>query len=180
MPVPLAVSLGDPAGVGPELLATAWAAREVHALPPFVAMCGADLLAAAATRRGLWVPVRRISDAAEAAEVFPHALPVLDEADGAYRPGEPDRDGAALALRSLTLAAELAVSGRASGVVTGPIAKSRLAEVGFACPGQTEFVAAACSVDPADAVMMLAGPSLRTVPLTVHVALSEVPRLVTR
>jgi len=180
MPVPLAVSLGDPAGVGPELLATAWAAREVHALTPFVAMCGADLLAAAATRRGLWVPVRRISDAAEAAEVFPHALPVLDEADGAYRPGEPDRDGAALALRSLTLAAELAVSGRASGVVTGPIAKSRLAEVGFACPGQTEFVAAACSVDPADAVMMLAGPSLRTVPLTVHVALSEVPRLVTR
>ena len=104
MPVPLAVSLGDPAGVGPELLTTAWAAREVHALPPFMAVCGANLLAAAALRRGLTVPIRPISDPAEAAEVFPHAFPVLDSADSAYRPGEPDREGAELALRSLTLA----------------------------------------------------------------------------
>ena len=64
-------------------------------------------------------------------------------------------------------------------MVTGPIAKARLAELGFAHPGQTEFVAEACGADPADAVMMLAGPSLRTVPITVHVALAEVSRLLT-
>jgi 4-hydroxythreonine-4-phosphate dehydrogenase len=64
--------------------------------------------------------------------------------------------------------------------MTGPIAKSRLAEVGFNYPGQTEFVAAASGVEAEDAVMMLAGPNLRTVPLTVHVALSAVPGLITQ
>ena len=72
----------------------------------------------------------------------------------------------------------LALSGAAGAVVTGPIAKAELAKVGFAFPGQTEFVADACGVAADDAVMMLAGPSLRTVPLTVHVALAEVPRLI--
>ena len=177
---PLAVSLGDPAGIGPELLATAWAAREVHHLPPFFAVGGAGLLAAAASKRGLEVPIERISDPAQAAAVFAHALPVLGDEDGAYTPGHPTREGAALALASLTRAAALAVSGAASGLVTGPIAKSRLAEVGFAHPGQTEFVAEASGTPPRDAVMMLAGPNLRTVPLTVHVALAEVPRLITR
>ncbi|MBC2668899.1 4-hydroxythreonine-4-phosphate dehydrogenase PdxA [Novosphingobium piscinae] len=179
-PAPLAISLGDPAGIGPELLATAWAARTVHALPPFFAVGGATLLAAAAQRRGLDLRIQRIADPAEANEVFPTALPVLGDLDGPYRPGAPDRDGASLALASLTDATALATTGGAGGVVTSPIAKSRLAEVGFAHPGQTEFVAAACGVAPADAVMMLASPALRTVPLTVHVALAEVPRLVTR
>jgi len=74
----------------------------------------------------------------------------------------------------------LAVAGEAGGVVTGPIAKARLAEVGFAFPGQTEFVAHACGVDAQDAVMLLAGPSLRTVPITVHCALAEVPGLLSK
>jgi len=180
MIAPLAISLGDPAGIGPELLATAWAAREVHALRPFYAVGGAELLAAAAQQRGLEIRIRRISHPAEAAAVFPGALPVLGDEDGAYRPGAPDRAGAALALASLTEATAQVLAGAASAVVTGPIAKSRLAEVGFVHPGQTEFVAAACGVAPEDAVMMLAGPDLRTIPLTVHVALSDVPRLVTR
>lgn len=179
MPAPLAVSLGDPAGIGPELLATAWAARQVHSLAPFCALGGAGLLAAAARGRGLAVPVQPIDDPSEAAEVFPRALPVLGKLDGEYRPGEPDSTGATLALASLREATALAVSGTASAVVTGPIAKARLAEVGFVHPGQTEFVAEACGVAAQDAVMMLAGPALRTVPLTVHVALAEVPRLVT-
>ena len=179
-PAPLAVSLGDPAGVGPELIATAWAAREVHHLPAFFAVGGARLLAEAAAARGLDVPIRRIATPAQAAAVFADALPVLGDEDGHYNPGAPDRAGAALALMSLTQAATLTISGAAGALVTGPVAKSRLAQVGFTHPGQTEFVAAACGVAPEDAVMMLAGPSLRTVPLTVHVALADVPRLVTR
>ncbi len=179
IPAPLAVSLGDPAGVGPELLAEAWTRREVERLIPFFAVGGAEVIAAAAARRGLAVPIARIDDPAEAATAFASALPVLGALDGSYRPGEPDRDGAALALASLTEGARLTVSGMASGLVTGPIAKARLAEVGFTHPGQTEFVAAACGVAAQDAVMMLAGPSLRTVPLTVHVALANVPALLT-
>ncbi|MDE1915811.1 MAG: 4-hydroxythreonine-4-phosphate dehydrogenase PdxA [Sphingomonadales bacterium] len=176
---PLALSLGDPAGVGPELIAAAWARRDSEALPPFVAVGGAGLIAAAAASRGLSIQIQPVASMAQGAEVFARALPVLGDLDGPYTPGQPDRAGAALALASLTQAARLTVSGEASAIVTGPIAKARLAEVGFAYPGQTEFVAAAAGIAASDAVMMLAGPTLRTVPLTVHTSLASVPGLIT-
>jgi len=176
-PAPLAVSLGDPAGVGPELICEAWARRASERLPPFLVCGGVDLLSRAAASRGLDMPIRKVSGGAEAAATFPNALPVYGDIDGPYRPDEPDQHGARLALASLEQAARLAVGGEASGIVTGPIAKSLLAQVGFDFPGQTEFVAAACGVAAQSAVMMLAGPSLRTVPLTVHVPLAEVSGL---
>lgn len=175
---PLAVSLGDPAGIGPELIAEAWRCRDAEALPPFFVCGGAAVLVAAAKTRGFDLPIAQISDPDEASAAFSHALPVLGPRDGAYTPGQPSREGAALALASLSEATRLAVAGAAAGIVTGPIAKSRLAEVGFDHPGQTEFVAQACGVAPEDAVMLLAGPRLRTVPLTVHVALAAVPTLI--
>ncbi|MFM5954409.1 MAG: 4-hydroxythreonine-4-phosphate dehydrogenase PdxA [Novosphingobium sp.] len=176
---PLAVSLGDPAGVGPELIAAAWAVREAEGLPPFVVAGGAEILAAAARQRGLRVPVQQVFHPMEAFDCFGHALPVLAGADGDYRPGAPDRAGAELALASLEEAARLAVAGEVEAIVTAPISKARLADIGFVHPGQTEFVAEACSYHPGDAVMMLAGPHLRAVPLTVHVALSAVPGMLT-
>ena len=175
MSKPLAVSLGDPAGVGPELTCDAWGRREAERLPPFFVTGGADVLRAAAATRGLDVPVTTIADPSEASAVFAEALPVLDIAEGPYRPGYPDTEGARLALASLEAAAAQAVQGRAGALVTGPIAKAELAKVGFAFPGQTEFVADACGMSAEGAVMMLAGPNLRTVPMTVHCALSEVP-----
>ncbi|MBS3928439.1 MAG: 4-hydroxythreonine-4-phosphate dehydrogenase PdxA [Sphingomonadales bacterium] len=176
---PLAVSLGDPAGVGPELIAEAWLRREAEELPPFFVAGGADVLRNAARTRGHDLPLIEIFHPAEALELFGHSLPVLAGADGDYTPGVPSREGAKLALASLSEATELVLAGEAAALVTAPIAKARLAEVGFDHPGQTEFVAAACSYAPGDAVMMLAGPQLRTVPLTVHVALKDVPGLIT-
>jgi 4-hydroxythreonine-4-phosphate dehydrogenase len=173
----LAVSLGDPAGVGPELICEAWAQGRTGSLPPFFAVGGASLLADAAERRGISLATRGIRHPDEAGAVFSDALPVLGGEDGLYRPGEPDIEGARLALHSLTLATALAVDGIAGGIVTGPVAKSRLAQIGFDHPGQTEFVAQACGIAAQDAVMLLAGPSLRTVPITVHCALSSVPGL---
>jgi 4-hydroxythreonine-4-phosphate dehydrogenase len=172
----IAVSLGDPAGVGPELIAEAWVRRNAEQLDPFFVVGGINVLAAAAAQRGLKLPIAPIADPAEASAIFARALPVLASRDGAYTPGEPDRSGAELALASLTEAARLAADGQACALVTAPIAKARLAEVGFAYPGQTEFVAAACDVPTWEAVMMLAGPQLRTVPLTVHIPLAEVPQ----
>ena len=139
-------------------------------------MCGgATVLRAAAERIGLSLPVRTIATLNAAETVFADALPVLDTADGSYRPGAPDDDGARFALDSLRVAVDLARRGQAGGCVTAPIAKHALARIGFEHPGQTEFCAAACGM-PSDAgVMMLAGPSLRAVPLTVHCALAEVP-----
>ena len=176
---PLAISLGDPAGVGPELIAAAWAQRDDRDLPPFFVAGGAEVLRAAAAQRGLAVPIVELYHPAEALEHFGYALPVLAGADGSYSPGKPNRAGAELALTSLIEATELTKRGEAAALVTAPIAKALLAQVGFAYPGQTEFVAAACSYAPGDAVMMLAGPQLRTVPLTVHVALKDVPGLIT-
>ncbi len=180
MSAPLAISLGDPAGVGPELICAAWSRREAAGLAPFVVAGGAELLARAAESRGLEVPIRRISSPYEAAKCFAGALPVLGEMDGEYRPGTPCEDGGRLAMQSLELATGLAVSRQACAVVTAPVAKAQLASVGFAFPGQTEYVAHACGIAAEDAVMMLAGPSLKTVPLTVHCALSEIPGRLTQ
>lgn len=172
---PLAVSLGDPAGIGPEILAEAWVRRAGLAGPPFFVTGGAGVLAAAAEARGIACPVARIARPSEAADAFATGLPVLGDADCDYRPGQPDEAGAALAIHSLAEAVRMALLGKAGGVVTAPVAKSELARIGFEFPGQTEFLAAACGLAPEAAVMMLAGPSLRTVPLTVHCALAEVP-----
>lgn len=177
---PLAVSLGDPAGIAPELIAEAWARREECCLTPFFVVGGANILSAAAASCGIEITIARIGEPDEASNAFASGLPVLGSEDCAYTPGAPNREGSALALYSLTRAAELAKSGVAGGVVTGPIAKSKLAEVGFTQPGQTEFLADACGVLHAGAVMMLVGPSLRTVPLTVHEALAAVPGLITQ
>ena len=177
---PLAVSLGDPAGIGPEIVIGAWERRRAGRLPAFVVCGGIGVLRAAAERLGRTVPIEPIDEASDAATVFDRTLPVLGDDDAIYRPGEPDPEGAQLALRSLEAAVGLARDGRAGGLVTAPVAKSAVAKVGFDHPGQTEFCAAACGLDPGAGVMMLAGPSLRTVPVTVHCALGEVPRSLSR
>ena len=179
--LPLAVSLGDPAGIGPEIIVESWARRHERrhdkVLAPFFVTGGFGLLEQAAAARDIACPVLRIDDPAEAVRCFGRGLPVLGQEDVSYRPGTPDDAGAALALASLAEAVRMALLGKASGVVTAPVAKAQLARVGFEFPGQTEFLAAACGLGPDQVVMMLAGPSLRAVPVTVHCALADVPRL---
>lgn len=169
--LPLAVSLGDPAGIGPELIAAAWAQR--GNLPPFFVCGGARVMAAAGAT------VVSISDPAEASAAYAHGLPVLAGEDGEYRPGQPDREGAELALSSLEQAISLAHFERAAGVVTGPVSKALIAALDPGFVGQTEMCADVCACPRNDAVMLLAGPQLKVVPLTVHVALGDVPRLIT-
>lgn len=167
---PLAVSLGDPAGIGPEVTAKAWAARDAQNLPPFFAVGDERSLAA------VWSgPTRLITDPSETGETFSDALPVMQVEDaGPIAPGNPNMEGARCALAALEIAVGLARSGAASGIVTGPISKSCLYAIGFTHPGQTEFVAERCGIASANAVMMLAGPTLRVVPATTHVPLAEV------
>jgi len=176
---PLAVSLGDPAGIGPELIVEAWTRREAEGLVPFAVMGGAEVLRSAASAKGLTCPIAEIADTSEVAEAFERGLPVLDGENGVFTPGKPDEAGAALALQSLAEATRMALTGKASALVTAPIAKSQLAKVGFEFPGQTEFLAAVCGAREDEAVMMLAGPTLRTVPLTIHIALADVPSSLT-
>ena len=172
---PLAVSLGDPAGVGPEIVAKAWAARHQRALPPFFAVGDARSVSR------VWDgPVATIRDVREAATVFVDALPILGVQDaGEIVPGVPDTEGARCALQSLEMAVGLVREGAARALVTGPVSKSQLYAIGFTYPGQTEFVAERCGVSRDNAVMMLAGPDLRVVPMTTHVPLADVPGLLT-
>ncbi|QKS00966.1 4-hydroxythreonine-4-phosphate dehydrogenase PdxA [Sphingomonas sp. CL5.1] len=167
---PLAISMGDPAGIGPEIIAKAWSARDAHALPPFVAVGDAR-----AIERVWQGPIARLGDLRQVAAAFAEALPVLTVQDaGEIEPGAPDADGARCALYSLELAVGLTRSGAAGALVTGPVSKAQLYGVGFTHPGQTEFVAERCGIAGANAVMMLAGPGLRVVPITTHVPLDEV------
>ncbi|HEX4737777.1 MAG TPA: 4-hydroxythreonine-4-phosphate dehydrogenase PdxA [Allosphingosinicella sp.] len=175
MPSPLALALGDPAGIGPEIAAKAWTRRREEGIAPFFAVGAPEAIAA------VWDgPVRIVSDPAEASAVFADALPII-RVDGVETivPGHPTLEGAHNALHSLELAVGLTRSGAASAVVTGPVSKSQLYAAGFVHPGQTEFIAERCGIAADMVAMMLAGPTLRTVPVTTHVPLRAVPELLT-
>ena len=175
---PLAIALGDPAGIGPEVILGAWTRqRSQRRAPPAFVVGGPELLRATAEALRIDCPIVPIAEPAEAVFAAGAGLPVMAGLDAPWAPGQPSPEGARLALASLQWATRFALSGVAAGVVTAPVAKSALAAIGWDYPGQTEFLADACGRPYRDAVMMLAGPSLRTVPLTVHVALAEVPGL---
>ena len=167
--------MGDPAGIGPEVIAKAWQARGPEQLMPFFAVGDARAIAR------VWDgPVERIADPARAGDVFQDALPVMVIEDaGDIVPGVPDAEGARCALHSLEMAAGLVRSGAAGALVTGPVSKRQLYDIGFTHPGQTEFVAERCGISPENAVMMLAGPGLRVVPLTTHLPLADVAGVLT-
>lgn len=170
-PLPLAVTLGDPAGIGPEIVARSWERRGDRGLPPFFVV--GDMRALRAVWDG---PIAAIDGPDACAAVFDDALPCLHVGDGAVpQPGLPTLDGARSAFQSLEVATGLVRANSAAALVTGPVSKAQLSAVGFTYPGQTEFVAERCGVARTNAVMMLAGPSLRVVPITVHIALRDVP-----
>lgn len=167
---PIAVALGDPAGIGPEVTAKAWTARDISRLHTFFVV--GDARSIEAVWKG---PIARISDPSHAEAAFANALPVLEVEDaGVISPGQPNQEGARCALASLEMAVGLARSDSVSAVVTGPVSKYCLYEIGFTHPGQTEFVAERCGIASANAVMMLAGPTLRVVPMTTHLPLAVV------
>ncbi len=168
---PLAVSLGDPAGIGPEVVAKCWDHRSAFNLPAFLAVGDGRSLSA------VWDgPIVTIDDPRDADAAFDVGLPVIHiAAADADIPGRPSVAGAHCSLDSLEIAVGLARSGSASAVVTGPVSKQQLYAIGFAHPGQTEFVAERCGVASENVAMMLAGPTLRTVPVTTHLPFAEVP-----
>jgi 4-hydroxythreonine-4-phosphate dehydrogenase len=168
---PLAVSLGDPAGIGPEIIAKCWDHRDQFGLAPFVAI--GDPRSIAAVWDG---PIEIVDDPRQADSAFDYGLPLIQlSAQQADIPGHPSLAGAHCSLDCLEIAVGLARSGSASAVITGPVSKEQLYAIGFQHPGQTEFVAERCGVSPGNIVMMLAGPTLRTVPVTTHLELVNVP-----
>ena len=170
MTAPLAVSCGEPAGIGPEIAARAWDALRDRL--PFVWIGDPDHLPAG-------TPVAEILDPAEAPAVAGTALPVLSLPFPAPAvPGRLDPANAAGVIAAIERGVGLARAGQVAGLVTAPIHKKALMDgAGFAFPGHTEFLAALAGVERV--VMMLASDMLRVVPVTIHIPLSDVPRALT-
>ena len=166
---PLALTMGEPAGIGAEIAMAAWL-RRGEAVPPFFLLDDPERLAGLAGHLGWTVPLRTITAPEEAAILFPSHLPVLPIAlPRPVVPGQPDSGNAGAVVAAIDAAVAFANPGRAAAVVTNPINKNVLYAAGFKHPGHTEYLAElAGGVQP---VMMLACPELRVVPVTIHLAL---------
>lgn len=179
----LALTQGDPSGIGPEVTLKAWAARAERKLPPFFVIADPAHLSRVAKAIGLDVPIAPTTPEA-AREIFSRALPVVPLDLAVRGPfSAPDARDAQATILSIERAVDYVVQGRARALVTNPIAKSVLYAAGFAHQGHTEFLAAlAKRHDGRDLrpVMMLWCEELAVVPATIHVALRDVFRLLTR
>ena len=178
----IALTIGEPAGIGPDIALAAWQRRRPDRHLPFVLLGQVVLLEDRARALGLSIPMAEISRIEEGAEVFEHQLPVLPV--GEPQPviaGQPSPATAPLVIEAITRAVDLTLAGAAAAVVTNPIAKHVLYEAGFTHPGHTEFLEMLARKRglPAHAVMMLTAPGLRTVPLTIHIPLKAVPQKLT-
>jgi 4-hydroxythreonine-4-phosphate dehydrogenase len=174
---PLALTLGDPAGIGPDIALLAFQARDRERIPPFVLLGDPDLIADRARQLGLAVSVAVLDSAREAEAAFGEAIPVLPvPLPAPVTAGCPDERAAPAIRRAIEHAVDLVQRGEARAVVTNPISKAVLYRSGFAYPGHTEFLAALASSagENPHPVMMLASGSFRVVPVTIHIPLKDV------
>lgn len=176
---PLALTLGDPAGVGPEIIVKAWQALR-HEPLSFLAV--GDFQALASASSGGASILRRITSPQEAARVFRDVLPVLDlPLRAPVIAGQPSASAAPAVIQWIETAVGLALSGDVAGVVTAPIAKAPLYAAGFKFPGHTEFLGDLTSAATYDGargpIMMLTAQDLRVTLVTVHAPLARVPSL---
>ncbi|WEK06595.1 MAG: 4-hydroxythreonine-4-phosphate dehydrogenase PdxA [Candidatus Devosia phytovorans] len=182
MDKPLAISMGEPAGAGPDIILDLYARRGELNLPAFCVFGHADFLAARAQRLGLDIAIAQV-EPAEAIDVFTEALPVVSlEGLVPDKPGQVSPLSAKVVIRSIEEAVTATLTGACRGLVTGPIHKAGLYNAGFKHPGHTEFLAELCANGGEQRlpVMMLAHGGLRSVPVTIHVPIRDVPNLLTK
>jgi len=174
---PLALTLGEPAGIGPDLSLAVWLKRRSLHLPPFYITGDIDFLAARARLLDLDVPFALVRPD-EAAAAFDRALPVVAlDMPITAQPGTPDDTSAPAAIASIRRAVADVLAGHAAAVVTNPIAKNVLYRADFADPGHTEYLARLAQEATGEAVMpvmLLWAPELAVVPVTIHIPLKNV------
>ncbi|MDA0656974.1 MAG: 4-hydroxythreonine-4-phosphate dehydrogenase PdxA, partial [Proteobacteria bacterium] len=172
---PIALTMGEPAGIGGEITLKAWAQRTKLGLPAFFVIDDPKRLEWISQTFNWPIKITRITAPQDATEAFSHSLPVLEHAlPGSITPGHPDPKNASSVIAAIDAAVSYVQSGAASAVVTNPIHKHTLYKAGFDYPGHTEYLAAlAGEYRP---VMMLACDELRAVPVTVHQSLQDAIR----
>lgn len=174
---PLALTMGEPAGIGPDITLSAWLRRRELALPPFYCLADPALLAERAALLQVDCPIEVVAPE-QAASCFARALPVVPlDAQVKAKAGAPDPGNAQAVIEAIARAVGDVRAGLAAAVVTNPINKKTLYDAGFRHPGHTEFLgtlSAAWTGRPGTPVMMLAGPDLKAVPVTIHIPLRDV------
>lgn len=179
-PPPVAVTMGDPAGIGGDIVLRAWCDHR-KTLPPFFVIDDPGRLGALALALKLDCSIQAIGEPAEAFDHFVKALPVLAVGPPLAEPataGQPAPANAPSVIGAIDRAVGLAQSGAAAAIVTNPIHKASLQNAGFAHPGHTEYLGHLAGPG-VEAVMMLVGGGLRVVPVTVHVGLKDVASILT-
>ena len=175
---PLALTFGEPAGIGPDITLAAWQRRAELGLPPFYLLADPDFVAERARLIGMKVSLRVLAPE-DAAQAFAAALPVVALTENVTaKAGTPDATSAPAAVTSIRRAVDDVFAGRAHAVVTNPVAKAVLYRTGFAEPGHTEFLAKLAQEHTGRAwhpVMMLWSDELAVVPVTIHLPVREVP-----
>lgn len=182
---PLALTMGDPAGIGLDIALGTWIGRGSSGVPPFLLYADPKAITERSRVLGISAPLRPIGPQDDVAGTFRSALPVRPIAlPATVVAGRPDPANAPAVIAAVEQAVEDVMSGHVSAVVTNPIAKSVLYSVGFAHSGHTEFLAELAQRHKPGQdwfpVMMLASDVLRVVPLTVHIPLAAVSGELTR
>jgi len=182
----LALTCGDPAGIGLDITLKSWSERSANNIPPFVLYADANTTMKRAQALNLDVPISRIATPTLARQMFQKSLPIIDiPLPTLSVPASPDRTNAPAIIKSIDQAVADITDGLADGLVTNPISKATLYDAGFTYPGHTEYLAAlaqssATQSGPLKPVMMLASDELRVIPLTIHIPLKEVPEAISK
>lgn len=180
--LPLAVTIGEPAGIGPDVILASWVARKKLKIPDFLVIGDVGMLA----RRAMALNLPVAAAAFETNDIrspMSTALPVISvEGRMEGLPGKPSQDDAPLVIEAIRTGVDLVVSGKASALVTAPISKQTLYDAGFTHPGHTEFLAELASSHTGNKitpVMMIASDELRTIPVTIHIPVSQIAEMLT-
>lgn len=180
---PLVLTMGDPAGIGPEITMKAWLSRSNGALPPFALIADPELMVRRAAELRYDVPLVEIDAPEQASSAFQEGLPVLSAPNQvkSFEAREPAPENSPSVIAAIDLGVELVLAGKASALVTNPMSKAVVAAAGFGFRGHTDHLGALAQRHGLNAtpVMMLCGGGLRTIPVTVHIALREVPEALT-
>ncbi len=182
---PIGLTMGDPAGIGPEIILKAWTARAEEALSPFVVYADPAMLGERARAAGADIRIAEVSSPSQATAAFSDALPVVAvPLPARSQAGKPDTKNAPATIAAIERAVADIAKGETRAIVTAPISKAVLYQSGFDHPGHTEFLGVLASRHwpghQYHPVMMIASELLRVVPLTIHVPLESVPGLITR
>ena len=176
---PVAVTMGDPSGIGPDITIQTWMKRKELTVPNFLYIGSEDVLIKRAKKLGIPINTTLINSINDVNDAFVESIPILNIETKDVEPGIPLNNNYHSIIESINIAVELAINGEASSICTNPVNKSFLNNNGFEFLGQTEYLSYLCK-NIYQPVMMLASNKLKVIPLTRHIPIKKVSEVITK